>query len=136
MSKKLPPISGIVAPTSPITVPSKAPSNILPELVPIPNFNSIRRSPIMIFDDKTSKPNIIKLDPIKNNSSKEKETPLKVINPSLDRSKLARPKTASKHGRRPPSKGGRKTRKETKSKKTRKNRKSKSKRKTRRTRRK
>lgn len=132
MSKKLPPITGILAPTSPITVPSKAPSNILPEFMPLPTPRSIRQSPIL-FDHKTSKSNKTKLAPIKNNSSNEKETPRKVINPSLDRSKLARPKTASRDGRR---KGGRKTRKETKSQKTRKNRKSKSKRKTRRTRRK
>ncbi len=106
MSSKLPSIS-------PITVPADRPS------------------PIM-FDHKKSKSNITKLVPININISNEKEIPRKVINPSLDRSKIARPKTASKHGRRPSSsKGGRKTRKAKKSKKTRKNRKSKSKRKTR-----
>ncbi len=104
MSSKLPSIS-------PITVPADRPS------------------PIM-FDHKKSKSNITKLVPININISNEKEIPRKVINPSLDRSKIARPKTASKSGRRP-SKGGRKTRNAKKSKKTRKNRKSKSKRKTR-----
>jgi hypothetical protein len=132
MSKKLPPITGVVAPISPITVPSKAPSNILPEFVPIPKLSSIRQSPIMMFDHKTSEPNRIKLDPIKNKSSNEKETPRTVIGSSSNKS-TARPKTASIYGRK---KGGRKTRKAKKSKKTRKNRKSKSKRKTRRTRRK
>ena len=122
MSNKLPPLN---VKTSPITVP-----NILTEFMPLPTPSSIRKSPIM-FDHKTSKSNITKLDPIKNNSSKEKETPRTVIGSSSNKS-TARPKTASIYGR----KGGRKTRKTKKSKKTRKNRKSKSKRKTRRTRRK
>ena len=122
MSNKLPPLN---VKTSPITVP-----NILTEFMPLPTPSSIRQSPIM-FDHKTSKSNITKLAPIKNNSSKEKETPRTVIGSSSNKS-MVRPDTASIYGR----KGGRKTRKAKKSKKTRKNRKSKSKRKTRRTRRK
>jgi hypothetical protein len=70
------------------------------------------------------------------------QTPRKIFNPSLynpllDRSKLERPKTASRSGKRPPytsGKGGRKTRKAKKAKKSkniRNNRNSKSKRKTR-----
>jgi hypothetical protein len=95
-------------------------------------YGSLKTSPITVPKD-TSIFSTKTFPSLKATHQKE-ETPRKVTNPSLDRSKIARPKTASKSGRRPPShsKGGRKTRKAKKSKKTRKNSKSKSKRKTKR----
>ena len=110
MSSKLPPIS-----PPPITVPTGRPSTLT-------------------VDPKTLKSNRTKLVPIE--TTQTTQTTSKIFNPLLDRSKLERPKTASKSGKRQPytytsGKGGRKTRKAKKSKNIRNNRNSKSKRKTR-----
>ena len=87
------------------------------------------RPSTLTVDPKTLKSNRTKLVPIETT-----QTPRKIFNPLLDRSKLERPKTASRSGKRQPytsGKGGRKTRKAKKSKNIRNNRNSKSKRKTR-----
>lgn len=90
------------------------------------------RPSTLTVDPKTLKSNRTKLVPIETT-----QTTRKIFNPLLlDRSKLERPKTASRSGKRQPytytsGKGGRKTRKAKKSKNIRNNRNSKSKRKTR-----